>query len=89
MNKSTKLALLESFNKFLKVNSEARKLQREFDILLAEYSGLDDLPVTMDWYIDMDIAGATNATKEDIDIIIQQAQKSAMAERQWSQYVLR
>lgn len=77
----TKKALLELGNRYLWINSRARKLQKEFEKLLLEHCGLDRMPGDCsDVYIDLDYAGASGMTEKDLDLIIVQIQGAAKRE---------
>lgn len=70
--------LLELLNRYLKVNAQARRFQIEFEVALAEFSGLerDELSDVMDIYIDFDIAGEPSATLTDLRAILAQSIKN-------------
>lgn len=73
----TEKKLLELLNKYLKANSEARRLQTDFENALAAFSGIEreELSMVMDTYIDFDIAGVPSATLIDLKKIIAQSTK--------------
>lgn len=80
--KPTKKALLELGNRFLKLNSKARKIQREFEKLLQEHCGLERMPDDCsDWYIDLDCYGRGSMTEKDIEIIIDRISGAAEKEK--------
>ena len=78
----TKKALLELGNRYLRLNSRARKLQKEFEKRLLEHCGLDDMPGDCsDIYIDLDCYGRDSMTEKNLDQIIEQIQGAAEKER--------
>ena len=77
----TKKALLELGNRYLWINSRARKLQKEFEKLLLEHCGLDQMPSDCsDVYVDLDCSGASGMTEKDLDLVIAQVQGAAKRE---------
>lgn len=77
----TKKALLELGNGYLKINSRARKLQREFEKLLLEHCGLEQMPDDCsDIYVDLDCYGAGSMTEKELDKIIIQIKRAAERE---------
>lgn len=74
-------ALLELGNGYLKINSRARKLQREFEKLLLEHCGLEHMPDDCsDIYVDLDCYGAGSMTEKELDKIIMQIKRAAERE---------
>jgi len=75
--KITEKKLLELLNKYLKANSESRRLQTDFENALAAFSGIEreELSMVMDTYIDFDIAGTPSATMVELEQIIIQSTK--------------
>ena len=68
--------LLELGNRYLRVNCRARKLQREFEKLLLEHCGLDEMPDDCsDIYVDLDCYGAGGMTEKELEMIILQVKK--------------
>lgn len=79
---ATKKALLELGNRYLRLNSRARKLQKEFEKLLLERCGLEEMPGDCsDIYIDLDCYGVSGMTEKNLDMIIEQIQGAAEKER--------
>lgn len=77
----TKKALLELGNRFLKVNSRADKLRKEFEKTLLEHIGLEEMPSDCsDVYVDLDCYGAGSMTEKELDQIIGQIKKAAERE---------
>lgn len=77
----TKKALLELGNRYLRINSRARKLQMEFEKLLLEHCGLDQMPSDCsDVYVDLDCSGADSMNEKHLDMIIAQIQGAAKRE---------
>ncbi len=77
----TKKALLELGNRYLRLNSRARKLQTEFEKLLLEHCGLDHMPSDCsDIYVDLDCYGADSMKEKHLDMIIAQIQGAAERE---------
>lgn len=78
----TKNDLLKLGNRYLLVNSRARKLQREFEKKLLERCGLDEMPGDCsDIYVDLDCYGAGSMTETQLDSIIEQVKEAAKSER--------
>lgn len=79
--KDTKKALLYVGNRYLRINSRARKLQKEFEKRLLEYCGLELMPSDCsDVYIDLDCYGKDCMTEEHLDQIIAQIKDAAEKE---------
>ena len=79
--KPTKKGLLELGNRYLWINSRARKLQKEFEKLLLEHCGLDHMPGDCsDVYVDLDCSGADSMKEKHLDMIIEQIQGAAKRE---------
>lgn len=77
----TKKALLELGNRYLRTNSRARKLQKEFEKALLEHCNLKTMPDgCSDVYIDLDCYGGSGMTEKELDLII--AQVSGAAEKE-------
>lgn len=80
--KPTKKALLELGNRFLKLNSKARKLQREFEKQLLDHCDLEQMPSDCsDVYIDLDCYGMGSMTEKNLDTIIDQISRAAKMEK--------
>lgn len=74
----TKKALLELGNRFLKANSRADKLREEFEKILLEHIGLEEMPSdSSDVYVDLDCEGAGSMTEKDLEQIIEQIKDAA------------
>lgn len=77
----TKKALLELGNRFLRANSRADKLRKEFEKKLLEQIGLEEMPSdSSDIYVDFDCYGASSMTEKELDEIIEQIKEAAERE---------